>query len=456
MMMKRVVFLMLLFVMSKSVAQQQLMFGFTENPQTLMLNPGAETNYKYHVGVPFLSGFSFNINSTNLVLEDLFLDDGIDFKVKLDRVIDKLDQDDYIQMNAKVDVLNGGFRFDDKTYISFGFYQELDFIMYFPKDIVTLVNQGNQPFIGRSFSLSQLNFKADVLGVLHGGISRKVNERLNIGARLKIYSSSLNAQTKNNAGTFSTIPDNTNLLRQYLSGVDVNIQSSGIIENDEFIDKAMSLYTDTFMGGNLGIGLDVGFTYHINPQLEFSGSILDIGFINHSKKVHNFTAKGDFIFDGIDFQYDGNNTDYWNDLDVAFDEQVPNGENQESYTSWRPAKVNAALKYSFGERRSQICYAETKKEYYYNAIGVQLHSVFRPLRQQFALTSFFETSITETFHTRFTHTINDFSYTNLGFGFVGQLFNVSIFGTIDNILGLTDIASSNSASISLGVNVIFD
>lgn len=447
---------MLLTISGIAIAQQKLLYGFGETPQTLLLNPGAETNYRYHVGVPFLSGFAVNLGSTDLVLADLFLNDGVDFSLKVNRTIDKLDSDDYIYFNTSIDVLNGGFRFDDKTYISFGFYQELDFIMYFPKDIAVLINEGNQPFLNRPFSISQLAFKADVLGVLHGGISRKLNERLNVGARIKIYSSSLNAETKNNAGTFTTIEHNTNLLRQYLSGVNVDIRSSGIVDNDKAFDNISSLYTRTFLGGNLGLGFDIGFTYHINPQLELSGSLLDVGFIKHSKRTKNFTAEGDFVFDGVNFQYDGNNTNYWDELDTAFDEQVPSGENEASYVSWRPAKFNAALRYSFGERRSKVCYADTKKGYYYNAIGVQLHSVFRPVGQQLALTSFYEATITEKFYTKFTHTINDFSTTNFGFGFVGELFNVNIFGMVDNILGLTDIANSKFASVSLGINMVFD
>lgn len=447
---------MLLMACGMTLAQQKLLYGFGETPQTLLLNPGAETNYRYHAGIPFLSGFSVNLGSTNLVLEDLFLNDGVDFSLKVNRAIDKLDSDDYLYVNTSIDVLNGGFRYDDKTYVSFGFYQELDFIMYFPKDIAVLINQGNQPFLNRPFSVSQLAFKADILGVLHGGISRKINERLNVGARIKIYSSSLNAETKNNAGTFTTVEHSSNLLRQYLSGVDVNIRSSGIVENDETFDNPSSLYTRTFLGGNLGLGFDIGFTYHINPQLELSGSLLDVGFIKHAKRIKNFTAKGDFVFDGVNFQYDGNNTDYWNELDIAFDEQVPSGENEEAYVSWRPAKFNAMLRYSFGERRSKVCYADTKKGYYYNAIGVQLHSVFRPVGQQFALTSFYEATITEKFHTKFTHTINDFSSTNFGFGVVGELFNVNIFAMVDNVLGLTDIASSKFTSVAFGINMVFD
>lgn len=452
----RIILSIFLLCFGVTTSQQKLLYGFAENPQTLLLNPGAETNYRYHVGIPFLSGVSINVSSTDLVLADLFLDDGIDFSQKVNRTLNRLDEDDYIQTNINIAVLNGGLRVDDKTYLSFGFYQELDFIFYIPKDIITLVNEGNQPYLNRPFSLNQLAFKGDILGVLHAGISRKINEKLNIGGRVKIYSSSANIETSNNAGTFTTTQSDTNLLRQYLSGVNVGIRSSGIVENDETLDNPSSLFSRTFLGGNLGLGFDVGFTYHITPQWEVTGSILDVGFIKHSKNIRNFTAAGDFVFDGVNFQYDGSNTDYWEELDAAFEEQVPNGENEDSYVSWRPAKFNAALRYSFGERRSKVCYAPTKKGYYYNALGVQLHTVFRPVRPQMALTSFFETAISEKFHVKVTHTFNDFSNANFGAGFVGQLFNVNIFGMVDNILGLSNIASSTATSVHLGVNMVFD
>lgn len=436
--------------------QQQFMFGFAENPQSLILNPGAEVNYRYHVGVPFLSGFSFSANSTKFVLSDLFINDGVDFSTKVDRKADKLSENDYIHINTRIDILNGGYRYHDSMYISFGFYEELDFILFFPKDMVILITKGNQPFLNRTFSFSQLNLKADVLGVFHAGISKNINEKLTIGARAKIYSSAANAETSNNSGIFATVQGTNNSLRQYLNAIDVNIKSSGIFENGSFTQDYTGFYKRTLLGGNLGIGFDIGFTYHLNPQLELTGSLLDVGFIRHSKNTRNYTAKGDFVFEGIDFLYDGNNTDYWQELDDAINEQVPNSENHSSYTSWRPAKINAALKYSFGQRRPKVCYVATKKDYYYNAVGVQLHSVFRPSRQQFALTSFYEAVITEKFHTKITHTINDFSYKNVGAGFVAEVLNVNIFGMIDNILGVRDLASTNSVSLTFGINVVFD
>tara|TARA_R110000787_G_scaffold269018_3_gene375670 strand:- start:10141 stop:11517 length:1377 start_codon:yes stop_codon:yes gene_type:complete len=454
---KQTVLILLVLASALSVkAQQQLAFSFGESPQTLMLNPGAETNFSRHYGIPVFSNFSLTFGSTGFVLADLFLKDSRDFNSKFQDVLRKLDQDDYININAKIDVLNGGYRYDDKTYISFGFYEEIDIIAYMPKDVAELFYYGNQPYLNRTFSFSQLSMKADILGVLHAGISRKVDERLNIGARVKIYSSSLNIETNNNSGTLTTFSNNENILRQSLNNIDVQFRTSGLIgSNDEFLENPGDLFSKTFLGGNLGLGFDLGLTYHFTPQLEFTGSILDIGFIRHSKSTRNYSAKGDYTFDGINFEFDPENPrDYWQELEDDFDDKVPTQESQDAYTSWRPMKINAALKYSFGDIRSKACYARTHKQYYYNAIGFQLHTIMRPLRAQFSFTSFFETSLSENIHTKFTHTINDYSATIIGSGMSVQIGKVNVFGLIDNMLGVRDVGTAGNISFNFGINLV--
>ena len=214
---------------------------------------------------------------------------------------------------------------------------------------------------------------------------------------------------------------------------------------------------NTFLGGNLGIGFDFGFTFHINSQLEFSGSILDFGFINHTKNIKNTTTKGNFIFEGIKFSYDANNPkDYWEQIDDDFKEQLPTKDNQESYISWRPAKLNAALKYSFGERRSKICYDNTYKDFYTDALGIQVYSVFRPLSPQLALTGFYQKSITNKIHTKVTYTIDDFSYANIGAGLSAQFGKVNLYGMVDNILEYSNLSAANSLSLQVGINLIFN
>ena len=207
----------------------------------------------------------------------------------------------------------------------------------------------------------------------------------------------------------------------------------------------------------MGVGFDFGLTYHIDKQLEFSASILDFGFIKHKKNVKTTTIKGNFIFEGIDLTFNPNNgTNYWGDLDQRFRDELPTTETQETYISWRPTKLNAALKYSFGEKWSKYCYDTTYKDFYTNAIGVQLYSVFRPLSPLLALTGFYQKSFSNKIHAKVTYTIDDYSLYNIGAGISMQFGKVNFYGVVDNIAQFNDIASANNLSFQLGFNIIFN
>ena len=425
-------------------AQQQIAFSFGETPQTLLLNPGSETNYKSHFGIPVLSNFQLTIGNTGFQMGDLFSNDSRPFNEKFEKVLEQLSPDDYINLNTKIDVLNFGYRYNNKIYISVGFYEELDLMVYFPKDAIEGLYYGNDPFFNRSFSVSQAIMKADLLGVLHAGISKKIDEKLTIGGRFKIYSSSLNVETNNNSGSITTTTNTTNITRLTLQNLDAEVSTSGV---DNF----------SLLGGNLGVGFDVGLTYHFSPQIEFTGSILDLGFVKHSKNTRNFTAKGNYVLDGINFEYNPDDPiDYWEQLSNDFKARIPNEETEDAYTSWRPMKLNAALKYSFGERRNKFCYTKTHKQYYYNSIGFQMHTIMRPLKPQFSFTSFYEKSLSQKIYTKFTHTINDYSSTIFGAGASLQLGKLHVFGALDNVLGVRDLSTLNTISLNFGLNIIIN
>lgn len=456
--MKKILFFILVLSVVKISAQnKQVLYDFAELPQTLLLNPGAETNYKFHFGMPFLSGFSIGYGSSEVVLTDIFALDNKNINDKVSTMLNSLSSRDFVKFNSQIEIFNGGFRGDQNTYFSFGFYEEIDAIGYYPKDALLLFSEGNNAYLNKSFSASQLLYKVDVLGVLHAGVSRKINDQLTLGGRFKIYSSALNLESKNNTGTVTTVLGADNIYKHYLSDINVNFRTSGLVVDGVYLEDPTVYLKNTFLGGNLGIGFDFGFTFHINPQLEFSGSILDFGFINHTKNIKNTTTKGNFIFEGIKFSYDANNPkDYWEQIDDDFKEQLPTKDNQESYISWRPTKLNAALKYSFGERRSKICYDNTYKDFYTDALGIQVYSVFRPLGPQLALTGFYQKSITNKIHTKVTYTIDDFSYANIGAGLSAQFGKVNLYGMLDNILEYSNLSAANSLSLQVGINLIFN
>jgi hypothetical protein len=456
--MKKILFFILVLSVVKISAQnKQVLYDFAELPQTLLLNPGAETNYKFHLGMPFLSGFSIAYGSSDVVLTDIFALDNKNINDKISTMLNSLSSRDFVKFNSQIEIFNGGFRGDENTYFSFGFYQEIDAISYFPKDLITLFNEGNNAYLNKNFSVSQILYKLDVLGVLHAGVSKKINDQLTLGGRVKIYSSALNIESTNNTGTITTVLGTDNIYKHYLSTININARTSGLVVDDEYQEDPNAYLKNTFLGGNLGIGFDFGFTFHINPQLELSASMLDLGFINHTKDIKNTTAKGSFVFEGVEFLYDSNNqTNYWGEIDKNFKEQLPTEDNQESYISWRPAKLNAALKYSFGERRSKYCYDNTYKDFYTDALGIQLYSVFRPLSPQLALTGFYQKSITNKIHTKVTYTIDDFSYANIGAGLSAQFGKVNLYGMVDNILEYANLSAANSLSLQVGINLIFN
>lgn len=452
-------FLLIVVIFSTTIFSQnkQVLYDFAGLPQTLLLNPALENQYKFHVGVPLISGISTQFGSTGVVLTDLFAIDNQHINDKVSAILNTLTTRDFLQMNIQVEILNVGYRLNEKTYLSGGFYQEIDAIGYYPKDIFILFSEGNDAYLNKSFSASQINYKLDVLGVLHAGITRKINKKVILGARFKIYSAALNIKSTNNTGTFTTVQGNNNIYRHYFSNVNIESKSAGLIDaNDEFIDDANSYLKNTFLSGDLGFGFDFGITYKMNKQLQFSASILDFGFINHKKNIKNTKVEGDFIFDGIEFEYDASSSvNYWNQIKQRWDSQLPTTQNEDSYISWRPTKLNAALKYSFGEKRSDICYDNTYKDFYTDAVGAQLFTVFRPLYPQVALTAFYQKSFTKKLHAKVTYTVDDFSAYNIGLGLSAQLGKVNFYAMMDNLLVYRNLAAGNAASLQLGMNVIF-
>jgi hypothetical protein len=430
---------------------KQVLYDFAGLPQTLLLNPGLDTNLKSHFGLPLISGFSTEIGSTGFSVADIFAADNRDINDKVATLLDNVDSKDYLKLNTQIEVFSAGYRLNDRTYLSLGFYEELDFIFFLPKDVLTLATQGNISPLGRSFDFSHLNLNADLLGVIHAGITRSVNEKLTIGGRLKIYSSAINVESINNTGTFRTTPGENNISVSKLENINVTYKTTGIADI-----SASSVLANTFLGGNLGLGGDVGFSYRATPQLKISGSLVDFGFINHSKNIENTTREGFFTTEGLDFQYDNTDPDYWKQLNDDFKAAIPEVANQDSYMAWRPSKLNAAVKYSFGETRSQYCYDRTFKEIYTDAFGVQLYSLFRSLRNEYALTGFYEKSFSSKVHTKLTYTVDNYSYSNIGLGISAEFWKVNFYGILDNIAELSDISSSKNVSLQFGFNLLFN
>ncbi len=457
---------------------KQLLYDFTEIPQALMVNPGMQTTYQWYAGIPALSGISFQAGSSGITVHDIFADDGIDINDKIrDRAIFGMKITDELSGTYQIELLSGGFRakYKPTDFYSFGIYHEGDAIAYWPKDLAILAYEGNADMLGRRFNLSHLKTRGEVLNVFHFGVNRQMNDKLTLGGRAKIYSGITDFNSTSNDGYFVTNPGQNNLLANTLVA-DMQLRTSGIegirdVLNDDTVDDVSGirkiLTKRGFFGGDLGLGFDLGFSYHLNEQTVFTGSLIDVGFIYHSGDTRNFTLKGNATIEGMEVilpeALADPDADFWQNLVDDVQDLVPFEEDSNGYITFRPTKLYSSIRYNFGKQVQsradcncsyKVSAKRSSTIQYTNSVGGQLYAINRPRGPQMALSAFYLRRLGNVMALKTTYTIDKFSQTNIGLGFSLQAGPVNLYAMADNLLAYNNIADSHYASFQLGLNII--
>ncbi|GAA4961977.1 DUF5723 family protein [Algibacter aquimarinus] len=444
---------------------KQILYGFSEIPQSLILNPGGEVNNDWYFGIPLLSHIHINGGTSGATIYDVFANDGIDFNTKLQNAVNKMNSKDFFSINQQLEIFSGGFAFgrtyEKNEYLSFGLYQELDVISYFPKDYAILALEGNQNNINRVFNADHFSANAELISVFHVGYNKKVNKNFTYGFRGKIYSSLINLNSTKNRGTFVTELGDNNFYN-HIFDLSLQLRTSGIVslteDSSEFETK--DLTKRILFGGNLGLGFDVGFTKKITKQWTLDASLLDVGFITHSKDVENYSVQGNYNFEGINPFFpeteSGQTADeYWSEIEEDFEELFTPDTTNTTYTTWRPIKFNTSINYAFGKKREKDCNCIKDESGYLNAAGLQLFAMSRPKQPQIALTAYYYRRLFKGLSAKAIYTIDSYSFNNLGLGISANLGNVNFYLMADNFLQYKNIYNAQSVSLQLGFNYIF-
>ncbi|WP_372795503.1 DUF5723 family protein [Lutibacter sp.] len=434
---------------------KQVLYDFASLPQTLLLNPGAEVDYKFHVGLPLLSQLSVQAGFTGFSVYDIFADDGIDINDKIRNAVNNYGTTEFMTFNEQLEVLSGGFRLKNDSYLSFGYYQELDFLAKIPRDIVDLFYDGNTN-IDRRYSINKLSARTELFGVLHIGLSKKINKKLQVGARFKIYSSVFHATSKLNTGSFYTEEGTNNRYSQHLENVNFLMQTSGMfLDNNEEVNGSY-MKSKLLFGGDLGVGVDLGFTYRPKKQWIATASVLDLGFIKYSKDIESYRIKGNYEVEGFQLLFDPNNPqNYWNDLKDEFDNSIVLDTLYKSYITLRPVKLNGSISYSFGQQYDDCRFLIDPKTYL-NKVGLQLYSNISAVHSYVAATLFYERRLGKHLQTKITYTADPYSFSNIGMGLSTKFGIFNAYFVADNLLSLRNLYNAKSTSFQLGVNFIMN
>jgi len=452
--MKNLAFLVFLIFSIANAQNKQILYDFAGLPQTLLVNPGAEVSNKFYFGFPLFSQVAVQGGFTGFSAYDIFADDGININTKISDAIKGFGKSEFTELNQQLEVLSGGFLLNEKMYLSFGYYQETTVLAKIPRDVIDLLYEGNSD-INRQYSIEKLSARAELLGVFHVGISKKINEKWQVGARAKLYSSALNVNSKQSTGSLATTFGSNNIYKQQLENIDFLLQTSGVFFEDTDVLTPAYYVKKMFLGGNLGLGIDLGFTHHFKKQWTVSGSAIDLGFIYNTQDVKSYGLKGDFEVDGFDLNFDDQDpSDYWIDLEDRFNEELVLDTITSKYISTRPLKLNAAVNYAFGKKLDN-CRFDKRPGLYSNKVGVQLFSNVGAVHTYLAATLFFERWFSKNFQAKITYTADPYSFKNLGMGIATQFGPVNLYVLADNLLNLNNLYAAKSVNIQVGLNFIF-
>lgn len=449
---------------------KQILYGFDDIPQSLMLNPGSKVSQKKHYGIPFLSQIHINGGASGVSVYDIFKDGNDNINDRITKAIFEMKNTDFFTATQQLELINFGWRSKKDIYFSGGIYQEFDFITYFPRDLAILAWEGNRDYLDYEFDLGEISTTGDFLTVYHFGANKKISDKLTVGARLKLYSSMFSFRSVNNSGTFVTrLADENaaNIYEHTLQNADVSVQTSGYASLRE-LDGASQVTSEilgrAFFGGNFGVGVDLGFTYNFNEAWVLSASALDVGAIFHSKDVENYRAHGTYTLDGINLLFpplsDGESTyPYYDDLEDEVEREIPIDTLHNGYTQFRPMKFNAGLRFGFGRFYASgdcDCMNMGGEKLHKQNVGLQFYSIFRPKGPQMAGTLFYHRRITEYLSAKATYTVDSYSFSNVGLGVSANIGVVNFYIAADNLLKYANLAKAKSVSLQLGFNIIID
>ncbi|MCF6296784.1 MAG: DUF5723 family protein [Flavobacteriaceae bacterium] len=477
---KLCLYLSFIFLFVNSYAQnKQILYGFDQLPQTLLLNPGAEVDYNKHIAVPF-SNLHVQVGATNsrITYNNIFASaSGLTESVR-NVYNQNLSNNDYFLFNQRLEIINAGFRLKNpKYYLSFGMYEEIDAFSLYPKEVTQLFYEGNDkngdgiPEFEQTTNFNNINYAVEFIGVFHIGITKKINDKLNVGVRFKILSGSLNFNSKKNTANYDLSESNTGFDHNF-NNVNMIINSSGFLNNSGkgFGGNLTSNLGGLFFGNrNFGLGLDLGATYHISNEITITASVLDLDYIRYSNEIVSYKFAEKFVLNDDSFYNPttGNEGRYWEDKLGAFYNlnEIPIDTIQSGYNSYRSPKINTSVKYTFNNKRkaNKPVFRDVRcQECLSNGavltseLGIHTYTIFRPNKMGWAVTAFYSRELTRYLNTKITYTYDNFSAKNIGFGLSTHFKKFNFYATADNLLNLPKLKDSNYQSFQLGMNFMFE
>lgn len=430
---------------SSLMAQPANTYFMDALPQSSYLNPGKVHQETFHMNFPmfFMAGHTHINYSNNGFAFNELIDSN---KITLSNLVDTsgTSSGKYMNLDFKKDLFYYGWR-KGKNFWTIGTSVIFGANVNFSNDFLNVLalGPGSDMFIGGDgVNLDGTRYDITMYQDVAIGFQREVNEKLNVGGRVRLLGGLMN---------YSGTLDGINVITaEDLSSL--TVQSSLSVQTATPFDTTISDMTERVQSGiqgslfsfsNAGVGVDIGGSYQINDQIRAYGSVVDLGLISWSDGLTKSNTNAEFVFTGIPVaeltDTTGEST-FFDDLTDSIADIFKLDEQGGGYTTYLPTRFFAGGTYTFDDHwKANILYGGKLANGKLNSTvvvggGVQVNK-------------FLEATMN--------YTIKNGTYDNLGFGAVASLGAWQLYFVTDNILGLFAADYANNVNASLGMNLSF-
>lgn len=353
------------FVSTNSYSQKDILYFLREAPQVTQYNPAITPNNNFYIslilgttnGGVHTSGFSYHdlIHKHPIYPDSLQLD--------LERFRNTLSDNNFVSFNYDMDLFGFGFKVG-KNYFNYDLSLVIDTRLNFSKGIFDLILDGSSVENGNIRLLDGHFLELNSYISNAFGYARQINDRLNVGAKVKLITGIANIHT--NDANLEIKFDNSEKISAH---GEIDILTSNILgdinitslfkdnANAEFImnENLKEIFSQSF--NNSGVSFDVGASYRLLENLELSISAVDIYSIlnwkTHSSQLINNRPYQEIVFEGINSSIDSIETDFENQINALADSLTSaldiRTQSLDSYTTHLPTKLYFGATYNFGK-----------------------------------------------------------------------------------------------------------
>ena len=400
---------------------------------------------RFFIGLP---AYSIDVaHSGDITYGDIFRDEGDRTVIDLDNVIEKLDPQNDVYFDQRIETVSLGFRSrNNKWGLQFGHAIFTSGWAQYPKALAEFLWYGNGPYVGETLTIGP---KTEVFDwhEWNVGISRQIG-KVNVAARFK-YLTGVNALKTDENRTLMSIYTDPDIYQLSLK-TDYVFYSSSIVDAIDTAGFGYDFSTNSFGGkpsvDNGGYAFDLGFDAQLSEKLSIYASALNLGgTITWKKEAATYTSQNEYLYEGAEIP----GIDIINGSDsLDFDAQIDtlNDIFQFAKEAGTEFKTNLPLRI-FGGASFKIT---PKWTLGFNAMYQSLNS-----RTNTALGISARWQVIDWISLGAMYSANSHSAANLGFHVIFQPGPFQVYVLTDNMLNGFSVRSAPAVNLRIGASLAF-